>query len=128
MTTDKMREDFEAWAKSEGFDISRLKLNNFDSSDYAHSLTSAAEDGYEAGYAAGRDAEREAICIQWEGADATIAEVERLRAMLVNLAIPVEALLLDEGSHKYIAPTVLAEIQASLKETRKQMRGEDERR
>ena len=55
-------------------------------------------------------------------------EVERLRAMLVNLAIPVEALLLDEGSHKYIAPTVLAEIQAALKETRKQMRGEDERR
>jgi ABC-type branched-subunit amino acid transport system ATPase component len=51
------------------------------------------------------------------------AEVERLRAMLVNLAIPVEALLLDEGSHKYIAPTVLAEIQAALKETRKQMRG-----
>ena len=59
----------------------------------------------------------------------TALEVQRLRAMLVNLAIPVEALLLDEGSHKYIAPTVLAEIQAALQHTRKQLTEvKDERR
>jgi hypothetical protein len=58
---DKMRQEFEAWAKLDGFDLSRLKLNNFDSSDYRSSHTSAAEDGFEAGYQAGRKAEREAF-------------------------------------------------------------------
>ena len=68
MSDDKMREEFEAWAKVMGFDLSRIKLHGFDSNDYASSHTSVAEDGFEAGYAAGRKAEREATQLKnWDG-------------------------------------------------------------
>lgn len=59
-----------------------------------------------------------------EERDAAIAEVERLRAMLVNLAVPLEGFLSDIGTHKYVAPTVLAAMQEALQHTRKQMKGD----
>ena len=74
---DKMRAEFEKWASIYGFDLQRSV------DDWYFCLETRSEwITWQAAYQSGQKAEREAICIQWEGADATIAEVERLRAEL----------------------------------------------
>ena len=84
MSDEKMRQEFEAWAKAEGYSLRKYTQAEFEafakadgldvlrwldfSSSYIDSETTAAEHGYEAGYQAGRKAEREAIQLKnWDG-------------------------------------------------------------
>ncbi len=46
--------------------------------------------------------------------DQLLAEVARLRKVLVQMAIPYEALLMDAESRKWIAPTVWSAIEAAV--------------
>ena len=73
--SDPIRDDFEAAANQNDYHTLRTR-----GGDYINNEVAVAWHFYQLAYAAGQKAEREAICIQWEGADATIAEVERLRA------------------------------------------------
>jgi len=69
MSDDKMRADFEAWAKSEGLKLPKIKFGwkpDGTATEYIYPDTQIAMDGFFAGYQAGRKAEQ--------------AEVERLRA------------------------------------------------
>ena len=77
--SDQMRADFEAFAKAN--DLPTAVLHSGKNSGYVDPRTAWAFEGYRAG----RKAEREELCIQWEGADETIAEVERLRTELAQL-------------------------------------------
>lgn len=83
---DQMRAEFETWAKAAGYALSQTTDDKYWSvaTAYAWQVWQAAYAAgrWQAAYAAGRKAEREAICVQWEHADATIAEVERLRGEL----------------------------------------------
>lgn len=64
--SDKKRADFEAWAKVTPYGQTPYQI-------------------WQAAYAAGQKAERDSIFIEWEGADALTAEVERLSAKLAEL-------------------------------------------
>lgn len=77
MNDDKLRAEFEAWAEDNdcGITLAATSATGF----YTRNIAWTA---WQAAYAAGQEAEREAICIEWEGAEALSAEVERLRAEL----------------------------------------------
>lgn len=76
MDTDKMRAEFEKWADYNEYRVCR------DNERYDRIETNMVWRAWQAAYAAGRKAEREDIWIEWEGAEALTAEVERLRAEL----------------------------------------------
>ncbi len=63
MTTDQMRAEFEAWAKAELFDPLYPYLNNVerDEAGYYNTITDNFWTAWQAAYAAGQEAEREAI-------------------------------------------------------------------
>jgi hypothetical protein len=58
-------------------------------------------------------------------AEAAEARAEKAEGVLVRLAIPTEALLMDKGSHKYITPEIISEWEAALKETRVLLAGRE---
>lgn len=87
MTTDKMRAEFEAWVKVR--DLPTATVHFEKTWSYVDLRTAWAFEGWRDG----RKAEREAICIQWEGADATIAEVERLRGELAEAKAELDELV-----------------------------------
>jgi len=86
--TDKMRAEFEAWAEDNdcGITLAATSATGF----YTRNIAWTA---WQAAYQSGQKAEREAICIQWEGADATIAEVERLRSELAAVRAELEEIV-----------------------------------
>jgi hypothetical protein len=86
--SDKMRAEFEAWAEDNdcGITLAATSATGF----YTRNIAWTA---WQAAYQSGQKAEREAICIQWEGADATIAEVERLRAKLAAVRAELEEIV-----------------------------------
>ena len=104
MSDDKMRAEFEAWADKQCMSLTRINWKCGTVSEYAYTATFDAWQVWQAAYAAGQGAEREAICIQWEGADATIAEVERLRAELAEAkaasVCPVKVSNIWEGTYE----------------------------
>ena len=87
MSNDKMRAEFEAWAKANYLPTATCHFGATWS--YVDLRTAWAFEGWRDG----RKAEREAICIQWEGADATIAEVERLRGELAEAKAELDELV-----------------------------------
>lgn len=64
MDADKMRAEFEAWAKAVGHDLSQTKGDD----RYWFVSTESAWESWQAAYAAGRKAEREAMQLKnWDG-------------------------------------------------------------
>ena len=78
MSDDKVRAEFEKWAKAVGHDLSQTKGDD----RYWFVSTESAWESWQAAYQAGQKAEREAIFIEWENGELLAAEVERLRAEL----------------------------------------------
>ena len=68
MNDDKMRAEFEAWAESQCLSLTRINWKNGTVSEYAYTATFDAWQVWQAAYAAGRKAEREAIQLKnWDG-------------------------------------------------------------
>lgn len=82
--SDKMRAEFEEWAKLELFDPLCPDANYLerDETSYFHTVADNYWIAWQAAYAAGQKSEREAIFIEWENGEIMAAEVERLRAEL----------------------------------------------
>lgn len=79
--SDKMRDEFEAWAAREEYNLVRYswpdeKHSKGYGSEYADNKTTAAEHGYQAGYQAGRKAEREGM--QKEALQQLVDEAQKL--------------------------------------------------
>lgn len=83
MSDDKIRAEFEKWAKDYyGYASDDLAIErNF----YVYSTVEECWQNWQAAYDAGQKAEREAIFIEWENGEIMAAEVERLRAELAQL-------------------------------------------
>lgn len=97
MSDDKMRAEFEKWAKAVGHDLSQTKGDD----RYWFVSTESAWESWQAAYQAGLKAEREAIFIEWENGELLAAEVERLRAELAAAKAasecPVELVALGDA-------------------------------
>ena len=68
MDSDKMRAEFETWAKEQCLSLTRINWIDGTVSDYAYTATLHAWRIWQAAYDAGRKAEREAIQLKnWDG-------------------------------------------------------------
>lgn len=66
--SDKMRAEFEAWADKQCMSLTRINWKCGTVSEYAYTATSEAWQVWQAAYAAGQKAEREAIQLKnWDG-------------------------------------------------------------
>lgn len=66
--SDKMRAEFEKWADSKCMSLTRIRWDDGTISEYAYKATFDAWQVWQAAYAAGRKAEREATQLKnWDG-------------------------------------------------------------
>ena len=68
MDAEQMRAEFEKWADSQCLPLTRINWDNGTISEYAYTATFDAWQVWQAAYAAGRKAEREAVQLKnWDG-------------------------------------------------------------